>query len=132
MAICLFLGWIIYIRRSRRRCRTSPSAAFMPERMVFHSATPEPSNHGIGATRLRDSSSSRDPESEDPPPPFSPGLYSDYIFQKMQEREGHKKPLENDEDNEGTVYGSDSEDTGVAVEDTTPSHSHSEHIGEAI
>lgn len=136
MTICLLLGWIIWFRRSRRKRRTAPSAEFMSERVVYHPATSEPFTHRVRAayivTQESDTVTSRDSESEDPPPPFSPGLYSDHIFEKIQERDGHKRPLENDEDQESTVYGYESEDNGVAAESTGHSQSYLGHIGEAI
>ncbi|KZT69030.1 hypothetical protein DAEQUDRAFT_727217 [Daedalea quercina L-15889] len=116
LCLLLFLG-ALWFRGRQRRCKVAPSAEFMGKGGI---CTP-PEAFAPRHTFLHDTSL----EPGDPPPPFTPGLYTDQIFEKMQETGDRKAPLEDDEDGEGSVDGS--------VPDTPESTLvHSDHIGEAM
>lgn len=134
LSLCVLLSCMIllWFRRAARRRKTAPSAEFMSEGVVC-SNVPEFSSQWHGSLATHDAL--YEPYPEDPPPPFSPGLYTDRILEKMQEQGGQKQTLK---DEEGSLYGSASRsENGSIAEDHNVTYPRSflEHhvgIGEAI
>ena len=121
---------ILWFRRAARKRKTAPSAEFISAGVVC-SNNPIFSAQRCGVPGIHDTPYTSYPD--EPPPPFSPGLYTDRILEKMQERDGHKQTLQDEENQEETVYESPSE--SVVEDDPTHPYSFPEYhdgVGEAI